>query len=577
MKDKVEICPLCGSEIVQAYNNSTKQTFYKCSNTSCHFRLGEFYTEKEVSLQGIELNTECKGCGSPLTVACGPKGLYATCLRCTYDLRPNMLGGFVYKKHANAHNVEAEKEIEELISNYVGTIDEDYSFDDFLEPKEEAIKEPIQNEVISEITSEIFKNINREEFIKYYNKGYSINQLSQQLGVSKSEVRGAKRVLLKEGVISTYVNKKHPKATITELKDTQEFKTPREGSSLEKVVNFFKENINKKLNAQVIHEETGVGYSTVCNYLTQLRKTKVIKMVGYEGNTNPYVILYADKESPIPELEVVKENEKYVTSAKFFKKHTKELAKIDIQTPTFLNRLIEERNPKEYMMLTSQGLRKTYLESELLELFNPVKKESTLSTKTKKRCSKEKYFVKIGDVVLNFLKKNINKKYSIQDVAKATKINENSVSSALKVMRNHGKVKIVGNDETRMLFQVTESPIPELDLKSNKEYISLFNFYQNNKSIVSSLSKVETEVANAGLHPYKIITRRGIGYGYSIKELEKLFLNKTKSKEIIENIDIPIEQLKTVPIVHKSNVLGFVTSMFKKKDTSDNFEELISF
>ena len=77
-----------------------------------------------------------------------------------------------------------------------------------------------------------------------------------------------------------------------------------------------------------------------------------------------------------------------------------------------------------------------------------------------------------------------------------------------------------------MLFQATESPIPELDLKSNKEYISLYNFYQNNKNVASSLSKFESEVASIGLPSYKIITRRGIGNGYNIEELKKLFLNK---------------------------------------------------
>ena len=97
MKEKLEKCPLCGAKVVDAYNSITKQFYYKCENSGCHFRLPKNYTEQEVSLQGIELKAECGGCGSPLTIACGPNGLYATCLRCNYDLRPNMVYGFVFK------------------------------------------------------------------------------------------------------------------------------------------------------------------------------------------------------------------------------------------------------------------------------------------------------------------------------------------------------------------------------------------------------------------------------------------------------------------------------------------------
>lgn len=591
MKEKLEKCPLCGAKVVDAYNSITKQFYYKCENSGCHFRLPKNYTEQEVSLQGIELKAECGGCGSPLTIACGPNGLYATCLRCNYDLRPNMVYGFVFKKHANAHNPDAEQEIKELKEAYKGIIDEDYSFDDFLGTEEEVQENFHEKEIISEI----FKNINREEFIKYYNKGYSINQLSQQLGVSKSEIRGAKKVLLKEGVISTYVNKNHPRASLSELENNNEKeqftnkmeksisieKVPRKGSLLEVLVDFFKENMNKGMSAQTIHEKTGIKHSTLCNYLTQLRKTNTIKIVGYEGNANPYTILYALKESPLEELKTV-EDEKYITPAKFFKKYAKNLAKINIQLPLFLNKLIEEQNLESFMTLAPQGLRKVYLESELLTLIKKDELDTKVTTNTSKTYSKENYFLKIGDMVLSFLRKNISTPYTIQSISKATNMNENSVSSALKLLREQNKVKIVDSDKTKMMFQITDSPLPELDLKSDKEYISLYNFYQNNKNVASSLSKFKSEVASVGLPSYKIITRRGIGDGYSIEELKKLFLNKTeiKSKEVIENADIPVKSLKTAPINHKKNFLGFVTSVFKNKNTisvETGPEELISF
>lgn len=589
MKEKLENCPLCGEKIVFAYNNSTKQGYYKCSNTACHFRIGMNYSEKEVSLQGIDLNAECKGCGSPLTIANGPKGLYATCLRCDYDLKPNMIAGFIYKKHANAHNLEAQEEIDNLVKEYKGIIDENYSFDDFANP-EEIVTEEITKKPITEEEEEIdiFANVDRHEFVELYNKGYTINQLSQHFGIARSQSRGIKKMLLDEGVIDIYVSQRHPRTSVQSLESIAEniapkkkqkkiriSKAPRKGSSLEDILNFFKDNQDRGLSSQSISKETSIRYSTICNYLTQLRKIKAIKIVGYEGESNPLVILYAHKESSLPELEVMKDSSKYITIASFFKKNIKLVNNASIPTPTFLNKIVEENNIKNYMILTKQGLRKSYLEKDLLELIKVNKKENISSTETKKKTtksySKEKYFVKIGDVVLNFLKKNINKAYSIQDVAKATGINENSVSSALKVMRNYGKIKIVGNDETRMLFQITESPIPELDLKSNKEYMTPFNFYQNNKSSIKSLSNLETQIREAGLKGYKVITRRGIGTGYSIDSMKKLIKN-----------EIPIDTKPVdIPIVStpRSSVFSLLTSAFKKKDNSVKLEseEIISF
>lgn len=583
MKEKLENCPLCGAKVVDAYNSVTKQFYYKCENSECHFRLPKNYTEQEVSLQGIELKAECGGCGSPLTIACGPNSLYATCLRCDYDLRPNMVNGFIFKKHANAHNIEAEQEIKELKEAYRGVIDEDYSFDDFLGTEEELQENFHEKEIISEI----FKNINREEFIKYYNKGYSINQLSQQLGVSKSEIRGAKRVLLKEGAISTYVNKSHPKATITDLnKDAQITKTHREGSFLERIINFFKEHPNRKLNAQIIHEELEVGHSTVCNYLTQLRKMGTIKIVGYEGDSNPYVILYASKESPIPELETVEDDPKYITTGRFFKKYSKELTKMGLQSPTFLNIFVEKQKLKTFMILTPQGLRKTYLKSDLMHVLDIKDIKQETSKKILKKQNSQKT---ISEQILDFLNRvDMSTPYSAKEIANILHLNEATTIATIKTLREKGRMKIVGNNNTQMLFQLTESPLPELELKSSTEYMTPFNFYIKHKDKLESLHTIESKIRKADLPSYKIITRRGIGNGYSIKEMEKLISSttETKPKEEVETTvaDIPcssIEYLDDAPIIQqKSNVLGFVTSIFKKKtnsDNSDNSEELISF
>ena len=588
MKETLKNCPLCGAEIKFAYNKSTKLGYYRCSNTECHFRVGMNYSEKEVSLQGIELNTECKGCGSPLTIACGPKGLYATCLKCDYDLKPNMITGFIYRKHANAHNLEAQEEIENLVREYKGIIDENYSYDDFAEPEEIITEESTKNPSIAE-EKDIFANVDRHEFVELYNKGYTINQLSQHFGIARSQSRGIKKMLLDEGVINTYVSQKHPRASVHFLdniegsttskrkqKEIRISETPREGSSLESILNYFKANQDRGLSSQSINKETGIRHNTICNYLTQLRKIKAIKIVGYEGENNPLIILYALKESPLPELEIVKDDSKYITVASFFKKYMKLAIKASIPTPTSLNKVVEESNLQHYMILTKQGLRKSYLEKDLLKLVkDEISEEVSVNEKEFINKGKEKHYEHLGERIINFLRKadNINNSFSISDISKNLKINEASTSATIKLLRNKKKMKIVGNKETKMLFQVTESPLPELDLKSNKEYMTPFNFYQNNKSSISSLSNLENQIKKARLEGHKIITRRGIGIGYNIGSLEKLI--KKEPVDLTSN-DNPIA--KTTSLTSKNSVLDFVTSIFRKNgEVNLEPEETISF
>ena len=602
MKETLEKCPLCGAKVVDAYNSVTKQFYYKCTNSACHFRLPKNYTEQEVSLQGIELDAVCSGCGNPLTIACGPNSLYATCLRCTYDTTPNMVNGFVFRKHANAHNIEAQEEIKNLIKEYKGIIDEDYSFDDFLEDSIEEISEVTESS--DEKEENIFANINKEEFIYCYNKGYSINQLSQKFNVSRSQIRCVKKYLLNKGIIETYVNKKHPKASVetleniieetaeevvTEISKNNKKKQkairiapiPRKGSALEIIVNLLKTNPERKFDAQTIKEETGIEYSTICNYLTQLRKTGVIKIVGYTGDHNPLVISYAITESPLPKLPLVEDEDKYITTNSFFKKYSKKIKKVNIQSTTFLNNFVEKKNLNSYYILTKQGLRKCYLKDELLNLFeDKPKEEKEEHRKEMVNKSKIKSYLKIGDKIINFLSKNMDKGYTIGGIAKTLGINDVSIASSLKILRKNGKAKVVGNENTRILYQVTESPLPALKIASNEEYLTPYNFFQQNKDIVSSLESLKNKIREANLEPQKIFTRRGIGIGYRIKEMRELYKLKSNTKESLNTVincttkesmnDRSLEHTHE----HKNSFLGFMSSLFSTKENLQESEDL---
>ena len=611
MKETLERCPLCGADIVKSFNRFTKKSFYKCSNAECHFRLGEFYTEKEVSLQGIELNTECRGCKSPLTVACGPKGLYATCLKCDYDLKPNMLGGLVFKKHANAHNIEAEKEIEELVSTYIGMVDEDYSFDDFLEPEETILEGSFKESETDEPTekvdeNDLFNNVNKEEFIDYYNKGYTVNQLSIHFDITRSQARGIKKYLLSQGIINTYAKKDHD--ALTEDKTIRISKEPREGSALQRVINCMKENLNTKFDIEALHSATGITESTIGNYLTQLRKTRLAKIVGYK-ETFPLTILYQVAESPLEEIPYKTFEEGYTTLGKFFRDNKASLKGISKSlTPTILRATIEKSNLISYLVMTEKGLNKGYNEQDLSAFIRKYynEPESLKSSSEEVECVPKKEYKAKGSKVttadtklskyaqsaleniLKLLNKDMNKSYTSSDLSKKLGYDLTTIQIILKKLRLSNKIKVVGHVGSKILHQVTESPLPELDVynKDNK-YSTLYNFantYNNLKiSRASFMKKAEKE--NLTMHP--ILTRSGISKGYEIEELIKLAdkyyqesSTKKVDKESLDNvIGVQHESISdSISNNTKKGISGLLSSLFKTKEKVDvQPDELISF
>ena len=585
MIQKLENCPICGERIVFAYNKSTKQGYYKCSNESCFFRVSMNYSEKEIALQGIEIKTKCRGCGSPLIIANGPKGFYATCLKCDYDSKPNMINGFIYKKQVNAHNLEAQKEVEELAKAYKGIVDESYSFDDLAEFEIVPVKEEVKNSNSSNDSSD--EEIDREAFISFYNKGYSISQLSQKFNISKAQTRATKRQLLKENLISTYVNQKAPRASLSTLEKNEN----KSISTLDTVLNFFKDNPKRKLGVNDICKELNIKKSTVANYLTQMRKSGSIKVVDYIGDNNPLEILYAVKESPIPEAEIVEDNGKYVTPNYFFEKYKELVKKEDIYSPAFLNKFIMNEGVKSALMLTDQGLRKVYLEEDIKKLFkNKIKEVEKVSNKPKevKKLNNKAPQETLSTRILNLLRKgnNINKPFSIQEMAKLLNSNDVSITYTAKKLRENKEMKIVGNRGSQILYQVAESPLPEHDVRTGDEYTTACIFFRDNREFVSSLKSLETKIKLAKLTSYNVKTRRGIGVGYKVEDLKKLY-NKpsVESADINNNIsdrkDISLSESADIPSKEtlKKDLLGFVSSIFKKKNEESELEEneIISF
>ena len=138
MSKEIMKCPLCGSSVIKMKNFNTDEYWYKCTgykDKGCHFALNDGYTSAEIYLQGEKLNTKCMGCGEPLTVACGPYGLYARCYKCNYDLEPHEIHGETIERWANNRSPKVRSEIKELRLEFKKELKEDknYGFDEELE------------------------------------------------------------------------------------------------------------------------------------------------------------------------------------------------------------------------------------------------------------------------------------------------------------------------------------------------------------------------------------------------------------------------------------------------------------
>ena len=138
MAKEIMKCPLCGSSVVKMKNFNTDEYWYKCTgykDKGCHFALNESYTSAEIYLQGEKLEARCMGCGEPLSIACGPYGLYARCYECNYDLEPHEINGETIERWANNRSPKVRNEIKELRSEFKKELKEnkDYGFDEELE------------------------------------------------------------------------------------------------------------------------------------------------------------------------------------------------------------------------------------------------------------------------------------------------------------------------------------------------------------------------------------------------------------------------------------------------------------
>lgn len=138
MTKTLDKCPKCGHDVVKLTSKISKAAYYKCTNEDCHFAVPEEYTNEQIDLQRLTLQTVCKGCGKPLEIAVGPKGFYPICYNCNYDTKPQRIGNITVNKYANAYSAKARQEIKAIRKAYeeqASKMDVEFGFENITEVK----------------------------------------------------------------------------------------------------------------------------------------------------------------------------------------------------------------------------------------------------------------------------------------------------------------------------------------------------------------------------------------------------------------------------------------------------------
>ena len=470
MQERLNSCPKCGSKIIKVVNKTTNQSFYKCSNDKCHFRLNEDHSEMDIDLQGTKLNSLCRGCGYPLEVACGPHGLYARCYQCSYDTTPH--NGV---KWANTRYYNTKQELKNLIENYKRESVIDYGFD---ETELQVIKEKQPTHIPE----------------------------------------------------PTVIIKPNPVAVAKFKKSTKIKKT----TAMETLLLTMLEHKRKKFTAEELAECAKVDPATARNYLKQLRETGEVKIVGFIENNNAgsLTMLYQTKENPMSNIKTVSEEDGYMSTNKFFKEN-RELFSASM-TSTALIRKVREAGLEMKPLLTSKGVLRGYKVEDLKKLSNVNQDAEIVQQKLPIETPKYNNSNEIRNCIISYLLKNIERGISSEELKEKLGLPINIVRYNLGRLKSLKKIKIVDTEEPngkagyhKSLIQVTSSPLPSLKItKDNKRYMSISNFLSKNKKIKMSVQGASEVLKRAGANQIHISIKNKLCKGYSVEDLNKYLLRR---------------------------------------------------
>ena len=503
-------CPICGKPISKITNAITHSFYYKCSNKNCPFVLGEDYTEAELYLQGTELNTCCVGCGAPLKVVNGPHGLYARCFNCTCDFKPFRWEGKTFPKWVNAHRSATKEEVVKLINSFNSKnedIDQMFDFDKF--------------------------------------------------------------------IASSASMKKHEE--YEESKNNEKKEICKEGTISERILNILRSNMKIPQSAEGLHNNTGIPVCSIRLCMQPLRKSGKIKVVDYKPNKGNHTLFYQVSESPIKALDIYTREDGYNSVSGFLEEEG--LSSLNSKRLT-LTAALRKNKVEPVVFQNSRNVCNGYPIAVMKELLNPKDKKLDDSSLTKLEdiapCDK----LSLQKNIISILRENLNQSFTSQAIADKLNFSVISVRNVIKSLRRARKIKIVGwkyregcKGAMALFYQLPESPLPRLKVTvDNNAYLTFRQFYNKKLRGKRRTSMVEASKIAKNLLVTPLILNERAYAGYSVADLKEAFkkyLDPTAVNKNLARTNSSKKSDKTATLTstsNKNNMLGFFSSLFKKKD-----------
>lgn len=515
MREKPVSCPICGAEVRLV--GTRENSYYKCSNESCYFRVGLNYTDEEIALQGKKLKSVCLQCGAPLGIACGPHGLYPRCFECNCDSKPMTIGGLVVNKWANAHSWNAKEEIKKLLKEFKKQNELDYGFEEIHEnelPKKEVIKKEVCKDKSYKVSYDGIPQKILNLLSTHSNKSFDASTMSETLNISLFSTRKALTSLKNKGLIKVVSCKTGGKGTMTQYYRLSSSPMPElkiyEEDEGYITVNDFRDVLQKDFNITIS--------GNALRAKIDINKLRMYPMQKAKGIFSSY-----KKAELLGMFNLSSNNDNNKKSVSTRKKDLKNLSSEHLPLEELIKEKLREDLTKKF---TVKGL----------------------SAETKRNL----------DSVRGCVRKLLRRK-------------------KLKIVGwDYENYSFKG--AVSLLYQLKESPLPKFDtVKDNVNYLTIHQFYNKKMKGLRkvSLHQIVKLVEKYNLSAAPLIINKKAYIGYSTKDLNDMFSllvgdNVERAKKNIKN---KVAKRKALVKAGSSNKL----TSHKKEGTKKPFGFLNTF
>lgn len=301
-----------------------------------------------------------------------------------------------------------------------------------------------------------------------------------------------------------------------------------------KTLEVLMEDINKPMEPKEIGTIIDAKVTSVRTSLLSLKSLGLVKIVGYRENpSGNHTLFYQVDESPLPELKTYTKEDGYNSMIAFLKENTDRYGNI-LKTMKVLKKGLEDAGEKPILFHSSRGICSGYPIHLMEKIMNkqPIQTSFNFNKVSVHRTMRGHYERnKDKDKVMALLHKNMNKSYTISQIAKEIRADESCTKDIIKELKKYKKIKVVGwnpYEEQRgivtLKYQVNESPLPKLKTTvDNNLYVTIKQFYRKRLQgkRIASLEKAEKAVA--GLPVIPLIINQKAYVGYSVADLKDVF------------------------------------------------------